>query len=243
MEVFIADSYEAMSRKAADDVLELMRAHKQPLISPATGNSPEGLYRELVNRYHNKEFDISHWHFVGLDEWVGMSGSDEGSCLYNLQQQLFQPLNVTNEQICVFDGKSRDLDKECDRVEKFIHEHGGLNVAIVGLGMNGHIGLNEPGTNASLRSHVVDIHPVTQQVGQKYFKERKHLTKGITLGLATLMEAKHIVLLVNGKHKASIVREALQGDISEQLPASLLRRHRDLLVYLDRDAASEIQES
>jgi 6-phosphogluconolactonase/glucosamine-6-phosphate isomerase/deaminase len=155
---------------------------------------------------------------------------------------LFYPLQIAEDHICVFDGKAKDPDGECERIENFIQHQGGIDVAIVGLGMNGHVGMNEPGTKPSLRSHVVDLDPVTQQVGQKYFKEQKQLIKGITLGLGTLMDAKHVILLVNGKHKAPIVQQVLKGEISEQLPASLLRRHHDLRVYLDKDAATKLQE-
>jgi galactosamine-6-phosphate isomerase len=103
--------------------------------------------------------------------------------------------------------------------------------------MNGHIGMNEPGTSPSLRSHVTALEPITQKVGQKYFKEQQHLTEGITLGLATLMESKHIILLISGSHKAEIVRRLIKKEISKQLPASLLRNHSGLKIYLDKAAA------
>jgi galactosamine-6-phosphate isomerase len=167
-----------------------------------------------------------------------MNGKAEGSCRFHLNNELFNPLEIPAERICFFDGRADNLEMECTEVENFIKTHGGIDVAIVGLGMNGHVGMNEPGTSASLRSHVADIDPVTQKTGQKYFKEQRQLTHGVTLGLATLMEATHIILLVNGGHKAQIVKQVLEGDISETPPASLLRNHAGLKVYLDSEAAA-----
>lgn len=238
MKIIVADTYEAMAKTVADDIIQLMRPAKQPLICTASGDSPAGLYKQLVQKVNTKELDVSDWYFVSLDEWVGMNGKDEGSCRYHLNNELFNTLEVPAERICFFDGRADDLEMECAEVENFIKTHGGIDVAIVGLGMNGHVGMNEPGTSATLRSHVADIDPLTQKTGQKYFKEQREITHGVTLGLATIMEVTHIILLVNGGHKAQIVQQVLEGDISETLPASLLRNHAGLKVYLDSEAAA-----
>ena len=171
-----------------------------------------------------------------------MNGNDEGSCRFHLNNQLFNPLQIAEKQISFFDGRAKDLNEECDRIENFIKEHGGIDLAIVGLGMNGHVGMNEPGTSPSLHSHVAEIDSITQQVGQKYFKEKTALSKGITLGIANLMEARNVFLLVNGKKKAEIVKQVLEGEISEQFPASFLRNHKNFSVYLDDEAASLLQK-
>lgn len=239
MEFSVSDTYEAMSKKVADDIIQLMQPVKQPLICTASGDSPAGLYKELVQRVNAQQADISNWFFVSLDEWAGMNGDDEGSCRFHLNNELFNPLQL-QQRVCFFDGRANDLQSECNKVENFVKAHGGIDVAIVGLGINGHVGMNEPGTSAALRSHVADIDPVTQKTGQKYFKEPQSLTQGITLGLATLMEAKHVILLVSGRHKAEVVKKVLEGEISEALPASLLRNHKDLKVYLDKEAAALI---
>ncbi|MCU7548682.1 glucosamine-6-phosphate deaminase [Chitinophagaceae bacterium LB-8] len=242
MEIFIADTYQEMSSLAAQDLLSLMQERERPVLSPASGDSPTGLYREIVRRFQAREVDVSKWKFVSLDEWAGMNGSDEGSCRYYLNQQLFYPLQLSQDQIFFFDGKAYNLEAECERIERFIKEQDGIDVAVVGVGMNGHVGLNEPGVNPSLRSHIMNLDAVTKQVGQKYFKEQKQLTKGITLGLGNLMEARYIFLLISGAHKADIAQKVLQGPISEQLPASLLRHHPGLRVYMDREAATGLEE-
>lgn len=241
MKIQVANTYEELSQLAADEVLQLMQASRHPLFCPASGDTPAGLYRVMAERAHSEQLDLSRWSYVALDEWVGMNGSDEGSCRYHLDRQLFHPLQVPEERICFFDGRAQDLPGECDRVEDFIQRQGGIEVAVLGLGMNGHIGMNEPGTPAALRSHITDIDPITQQVGQKYFTKQQQLSQGLTLGLQTLMEARHLILMVSGAHKAEIVRRVLEEEISEGLPATLLRRHSGLSVLLDRAAAENIQ--
>lgn len=237
MEVIIAGTYEALSKRAADDVIQMMRSRSHPLLCAASGDTPAGLYKEIVEKVNQHKLNISDWSFIGLDEWVGMNEADEGSCRFNLEEQLFHPLKVAANKISFFDGRASDLNKECEEVEAFIRQKGGMDIAILGLGMNGHIGMNEPGTSVSLRSHVTALDPVTQKIGQKYFKSEQQLNEGITLGIATLMEAQQIILLVSGAHKAEIVKQILEGDISEKLPGSLLRNHPGLKIYLDTTAA------
>lgn len=237
MKIFIGDNYEVMSKKVAGDVLELVRNYGRPLLCVASGDSPAGLYKELVHRVNTEKLDTSDWSFVSLDEWAGMNGSDEGSCRFYLNNQLFDPLAVSKDRLQFFDGKA-DLQEQCNEVENFIQKLGGIDIAIVGLGLNGHVGMNEPGTSASSRSHIANLDPITQKTGQKYFKEKRELTNGVTLGLGTLMEARHIILVVSGKNKAEIVQQILEGKISEELPGSLLRNHANCKVYLDTAAAS-----
>ena len=237
MKILIDDTYEAMSNRIANEVINIMSAAPNPLFCAASGDSPKGLYKELVQQNNASSIDISNWHFLGLDEWIGLDASDEGSCRYMLNKDLFHPLHVKDEMICCFNGKTTDATKECDRIETFIQQQNGIDVAILGLGMNGHIGLNEPGTSLLLRSHVSDIAETTKTIGQKYFSKPQTLTKGITLGLATLMDAKHLFLIVSGEKKASILKQALQHETTETIPATLIRDHPGFVVYADKDAA------
>lgn len=241
MNIIVSNTYQELSSKAADAVIADMQASENPLFCVASGDSPTGLYRELTQRGNNGNLNISNWYFVGLDEWLGMNENDKGSCYNYCVNTLFQPLQVDQNQICFFNGRTENPREECERIESFIEQHQGIDVAIVGLGMNGHIGLNEPGTDPSLRTHVSEIDAVTQEVGQKYFTEQKQLTQGITLGIATLMETRHLILLVSGRKKAAIVHKALQGEITEQVPASLFRNHKNFTVFLDSDAASLLE--
>ncbi len=240
MKIFVSENYEALSKRAVTHLVEYVKSFEHPLICMASGDSPAGLYKVMVEMVQQNQLDVSGWYFVGLDEWAGMNGDDEGSCRFHLNNQFFHPLQIEEDRICFFDGRASDMQHECNMVEEFIKQHGGIDVAIVGLGMNGHIGMNEPGVSMLLRSHIAEIDPLTQQVGQKYFKKQQKLSHGLTLGMATIMQAREIMLVVNGAHKADIVQRVLEGEISEQLPASYLRNHIGLSVYLDKGAAQLI---
>lgn len=240
MEIIIEETYEGMSKRAAEDLLRLLAPIPMPLICVASGASPAGLYRELIHLVKSSGTDTSGWHFVGLDEWRGMNGSDEDSSCDQLNRQLFQPLAIGAQRVCFFDGRTEDPDAECGKTEAFIDKLGGIDVAILGIGVNGHIGMNEPGTPASLRSHLAAIHPSTQQIGQKYFKEPRRLDTGLTLGLANLHEAAHLMVLASGGSKAESIHGMVHAPQSEDLPATLLRDHRSLAVYLDRAAAERL---
>lgn len=238
MEINISNSYREMCSKALAQLIAITGNMQQPLVCPASGSTPEGLYRQMVAAVKQQALDISNWNFVGLDEWLGMNGSDEGSCRQSLDEQFFNAIPVAANKICFFDGRADNPQDECDKVEAFIAQHGVIDVAIVGLGTNGHVAMNEPGTSASSRSHISDIAPETQAVGQKYFSSPKTITRGITLGIATLLQSKHILMLVNGSKKAAIVQKMLREPASEALPATLFLQHPNLHIYLDEEAAA-----
>ena len=241
MKIFIGETYELMCRSALEKIVELTALFKHPLLCTASGDTPAGLYKQLVSDVQQKKIDVSQWLYIGLDEWMGMNGNDEGSCRFHLNNQLLTPLKVKEEQISFFDGKAIEPVKECEKAENYISRNRGIDIAIVGIGMNGHVGMNEPGTQPQLRSHVTEIHHETQKVGQKYFKEKQQLTQGITLGLANILEARNVILLASGSHKAAIIKQVLEGEINDKFPASILRNHPALYIYLDKEAASLLQ--
>ena len=243
MEIIIADSYEDISALATTDLFDWMNERQSPLLCVASGHSPSGIYREIVNRVKNNQLDISGWSFVGLDEWMEMNSGDEGSCGFSLHEELFKPLGVPEHKIRLFNGRAKNQKEEIEQVEQFIRDRGGIDVAILGLGLNGHIGMNEPGTPVNSRAHISELHPMTKEVGQKYFRDKRDLSKGLTLGLANLLGSKHVMLMVNGAHKAAIVKEIMNTEISEQLPASLLRNHSSARIYLDKQAAQLIENT
>jgi len=238
MQVIVCNTYEEMSLRAAEDLIAAMGSRNEPLLCPASGDSPAGLYRNLVAKVNQKDLDVSGWRFLGLDEWVGLNGGDEGSCRWHLDRELFGPLHAREEHLFFFDGREEDLASQCRQAEAFIAFHGGLDATILGLGLNGHVGMNEPGTSVTSRTHISTLDPITAQTGQKYFKEAQTLTNGITLGLGTILDSRNIFLLVSGAKKASIVKTVLEGEISEKVPATMLRRHPGLRIYLDGEAAA-----
>lgn len=243
MHIIIEKDYDSMSAKAADEVMRIVEPLKDPLLCIATGDSPKGFYKKLIEKIKRDNVDISGWYFVGLDEWIGMNENDKGSCRYHLDNDLLNQLNVQENHVCFFDGRGKNLEKEIQKTEDFIKELGVIEVAVVGLGMNGHVGMNEPGIDLLLHSHVAEIAPETQKVGQKYFEKAEVLTQGITLGIANILEARHVILLVNGSKKAAIVQKVLEEEISSKLPASLLRQHPNFTVYLDEEASQFLHQS
>jgi glucosamine-6-phosphate isomerase len=240
MKIIIEDTYEQMSDRAAEMVAGLMQSKERPLLCAASGDTPAGLYKSLVDLIRKKRMDYQSWNFVGLDEWMGMNGQDQGSCRYYLDQQLFKPLGIEDNRIIFFDGRATDPLVECEKVERFIESREGIDVAVLGLGMNGHIGMNEPGTAPDSRSHIASLDPITQEVGQKYFSTEQKLSEGLTLGLGTLLDARSIFLLVSGAHKAEIAAKVLEGPITEELPGTLLKDHPGLKVFMDKAAASQL---
>lgn len=131
MRITVSESYAAQSKQVAGDLISLLREVQAPLLCTASGDSTAGLYAELVRRVQLEGLNVHNWHFLGLDEWTGMNGQDEGSCRFHLDRQLFWPLQITQDKICFFDGRSTNVSAECDRVEVFLHERGGIDVAIV----------------------------------------------------------------------------------------------------------------
>ncbi|HVU58925.1 MAG TPA: glucosamine-6-phosphate deaminase [Puia sp.] len=237
----IGGTPEAMAVQVADRLEQCLLGVKAPLVCPASGSTPAPLYHELARRHASGLLDPGGWWFVGLDEWVGMNGSDEGSCRWWLDKDLFGPLGIGRDRICFFDGRAVDLAGECVATERFIADRGRIDVVILGIGTNGHIAMNEPGVDVRARSRVVELHPTTASVGQKYFTQQTVLEKGITLGLGTIWEARHIFLLATGAHKASILQRALEGPVSADVPASLLRDHPGLEVWVDEAAGEKLK--
>ena len=230
-------NYEELSAATASIIIEVLKRKPESIICIASGDTPLGVCKFLA-KSDSKLF--SKCTFVGLDEWVGMDENDEGSCKYGIYKHLLKPLNIPTERIKYFDAKAADLDLECKKINEFIATRGGLDVMLVGVGMNGHIALNEPNTPFEIYAHVSDLEEITISVGQKYFTKPTILTQGVTLGLKHLREAKYPILIANGVKKASVIKKALTQEITEAFPASIIQEIPHSLVMLDHEAAQEL---
>lgn len=238
MNLRVFPDYHTLSQHAADYIAHTVRQTPDAVLCLASGDTPTETFRQLARMVQAGDLDLSGCRFVGLDEWVGFGPDDEGSCGYYLYRDLFTPARIRPEQITYFNAKAADLLAECRRIDHFLADAGGLDLLLVGIGLNGHIALNEPGTSFTLRSHVSDLAETTVAVGQKYFSQKTPLTLGITLGLQHLTEAKEVILMASGARKAAIVREALYGPVTEQCPASIIQTHPAAHVWLDEAAAA-----
>jgi glucosamine-6-phosphate isomerase len=237
MTLNIFSNYETLSEATANVIIDVLTQKPEALICIASGDTPLGVCK-LLAQSDRKLFEKCT--FVGLDEWVGMDENDEGSCKYGIYQNVLIPLNIPSERIKYFDAKAEDLASECQKINEFIASRGGLDVMLVGVGMNGHIALNEPNTPFDIYAHVSDLEEITKSVGQKYFTKDTILTQGVTLGLAHLQEAKLPILIANGNRKADVINKALNGEITEQFPASIFQKLEHGLVMLDFEVAEKL---
>lgn len=240
MHLTICESPFDLSVKAARLIAELVKNNPTATLCLASGHTPLGAFERLVEMAATVQVDFSRCHFIGLDEWVGIPSSAEGSCRYFLDNYFFKKLNIPEAQLHFFDGMATDLEAECQKMDDIIARLGGLDLMLVGIGINGHIALNEPGTPWSLRSHVRDLDEMTVMVGQKYFSGKTQLTKGITLGLQYLREAKLPLLMASGEAKAPVIRQALEEEVTELFPASIFQTLEQGVVLLDKAAAGRL---
>jgi glucosamine-6-phosphate isomerase len=234
----VFESHEAVSERTAQFVIYLVRQKPNALICVPSGDTPRLAFRRIVEMAQPNDF--KQVTFVALDEWVGISPDNVGSCRYIVENELIKGLDLRSEQIHYFDGLANDLAAECRLTNEIIAAHGGLDLMLVGLGMNGHIGLNEPNTPFDTYAHVSELAEVTVSVGQKYFSGQTALTQGITVGLRHLQEAKTVILIATGAKKANIVERVRTETISEKLPASILNQHENSYFWVDSAAVNFI---
>lgn len=238
MQPQIFPTYDDLSEHTARYIADLLRQKPNALLCLASGDTPIGTFRRLTELALAGDADLTQCTFVGLDEWVGFGPTDEGSCGYSLYRDLFTPLAIRPEQIHYFDAKATDLPAECLRIDAVIAQHGGLDLMLVGIGLNGHLALNEPGTPFGLYAHIVELAETTKAVAQKYFTKPTLLDRGISLGLKHLTDARAVILLASGPRKAAIIRDALTSSVTEQIPATIIQTHPNAHVWVDADAGS-----
>lgn len=236
--VHVFDDHATLSEQAAELIFQLVKQKPNAVICLASGDSPKQTYEILSEKLLNEKVPLDKLTIVGLDEWIGISSENAGSCAWFLHTYLINPLKLESTQIKIFDGLSKDLAAECQAMDTFIKTRGGLDIMVVGIGLNGHIGFNEPGVNPELYSHVIELAPITKTTGQKYFNKETLLTHGITIGLRYVREAPQVLLLASGLKKAPIIKKTLEETINTDIPSTLIRQHANGLVFIDKEAAS-----
>lgn len=238
MELIVADDYDDLSRRAADIILAQLLEKPSSLLVFPTGNTPRGLFRELIARGRAKRIDVSQVRFVVLDEYAGLEQGDRRSLTTWLKRELLVPLGIGDDRLLQFDpvGHAR---QECDRMEAAIAAWGGLDLALVGLGPNGHLGMNEPGTPFGEPCAHVELTPETIRSNAVYWGSETDVPRtGFTLGLGTLSKAQKFVLLVSGARKADILARVLASPATPELPATVIHRHSTATVIADSAALS-----
>jgi glucosamine-6-phosphate isomerase len=242
MTLLVYSGEHELANAVATEIINIIKEKPTAVICFASGNSPKLSCEHFVNMALSGDVDTSQFFFIGLDEWVGVPPAMRGSCHYDFQERIFNPLNIPSSQYHLFDALATDLQVECDTMDKVIADKGGIDLMIVGIGMNGHIGFNEPGTKFELRSHVVQLDPITKSVGQKYFDQQMQLEKGITLGFEHLLQSKRVLLLANGASKAEVIKQAIEGPVNIDFPASVMQLHSNGTIMVDAAGASLLSE-
>jgi glucosamine-6-phosphate deaminase len=230
------ETYEELSRKAASIIAAQVVLKPNSVLGLATGSTPLGTYDFLVKAYENKDLDFSEVTSVNLDEYVGLSGDNDQSYRYFMDTNLFSKINIKKENTFVPDGCAEDIKKECSEYDKLIENLGGIDIQLLGIGLDGHIGFNEPDEFFTKETHIVDLDPSTIEANARFFASKDEVPKtAITMGMGSIMNAKKILLIANGKSKEGIVKEAFFGPITPKVPASILQLHPDVTVIFSKN--------
>jgi glucosamine-6-phosphate deaminase len=241
LEILKVKDYEEMSKKACSVILERMNALENPVLGMATGSTPEGLYRQLIESYRQGKVSFKQVSTFNLDEYVGIDRENPNSYHFYMKDKLFGHIDLIPENAHVPNGNAADLEMECWDYENQIRNAGQIDIQVLGLGLNGHIGFNEPGTPFSSRTHVINLAESTRKANARFFASMNEVpTQAITMGIDTIMESKQILLLVSGKKKADPLARLLNGEVSEDFPASILHRHPNVVIIADEAACHDV---
>ena len=241
MKIYCAKDYYGMSRKAANILSAQVILKPDSVLGLATGSSPIGIYQQLIAWYRKGDLDFRAVKTVNLDEYVGLSPDHPQSYRYFMQSNFFDHINIPPENTNVPNGLAQDADAECRRYNQVIHSLGGIDIQLLGMGHNGHIGFNEPGQAFELETHVVDLTANTIDANARFFSSRDQVPRqALTMGIKTIMQAQRILMVVSGEDKADIVKQAFTGPVVPQVPASILQMHPNVVLVGDEAALSKL---
>ena len=241
MKIYKAKDYKDMSRKAANIISAQVIMKPNCVLGLATGSTPIGTYDQLVEWYNKGDLDFSEVTTVNLDEYKGLPRTNDQSYYYFMHQHLFDRVNIDPERTNVPNGMEPDAEKECGRYEELIRSLGGVDLQLLGLGHNGHIGFNEPGEAFEKETHCVDLTESTIEANKRFFASADDVPKqAYTMGIKTIMQAKKILIVVNGENKADIVERAFFGPVTPEVPASIIQLHNDVTLVGDEAALAKI---
>ena len=242
MKIIRTKDYRDMSRKAANIISAQMILKDDSVLGLATGSTPIGTYDQLVDWYKKGDLDFSKITTVNLDEYKGLPKENDQSYWYFMNKNLFSRVNIRPDYHFLPDGMNLDSANECERYEKLIDSLGGIDLQLLGLGRNGHIGFNEPCDSFPQDVHVVDLTESTIEANKRFFASADDVPKqAYTMGLGTILRAKMILLVVSGKDKAAALNAVVNGPITPQVPGSVLRLHPNVIIVADEDALSEMK--
>lgn len=229
----IYESESAFHEALGERILAALKS--DGLLTLPSGDTPQAAYAYVVEKFHKQPFSIEAT-IVGLDEWIGMDKTTIGGCQYAMHNDLFDHLPIPDGQLIEFNALAEDLQAECEKMDAFLKDKT-FSLVVLGIGMNGHLGLNEPGVAFDLRSHIVSLDEKTKQVAQKYFTNPTKLEQGITLGIAQFLEAETLLLIANHERKKAIIERICKEEVSPMLPASVAKKHKNAILMMDAECA------
>lgn len=233
--------YDSMSEYACRYYVDFIDSHEQCVLGLATGSTPELLYKKLADSYERGLVSFENVESFNLDEYCGIDPSNPQSYLSFMKKNLFDKVNIPKDAWHLPTGNDADPAAACASYDQAILDAGGIDVQLLGLGNNGHIGFNEPAKSFPVSTHIVDLDDMTIEANSRFFDSVDDVPKqAITMGIGTIMNAQSVVVMASGKGKADIVKRAFTGEVLPEVPASVLQLHRDVLVLLDKEAATEL---
>ncbi|MBD1380291.1 glucosamine-6-phosphate deaminase [Metabacillus arenae] len=242
MNILQTKGYDELSQKAAEFIISKVRQNPEIKLGLATGGTPQGLYDKLIHDHKQNFTSYQKVTTFNLDEYVGLEKDHPNSYHFFMKKTLFDHIDIEPSNTYIPNGEVEDLDAECLRYEKNIEELGGIDLQILGIGSNGHIGFNEPGTSFQSMTHIVELTQSTREANARFFNKPEDVpTQAITMGIKSIMNAKEIVLLVSGESKKEAIKQLLSEKVTEQFPASILNTHPNVTVIVDEEALPKLE--
>ena len=243
MKILVFEKEEHLDAYVGEYICHFIRNHSQPVIGFATGSTPLGVYRYFIDNYQAQKVSFRQVKAFNLDEYVGLTPSHPRSFASAMKNELFSHIDILPENINALDGSKEDMIQECQRYESLIDANP-IDIQILGIGMDGHIAYNEPGSPLDGACHVVDLHQESIESSLDYgFDHIEDVpTQGVTQGIGTIMKAKQLIMMAKGEKKADLVKRMIYGEVTSDFPSSIIQRHPNVIVCLDRSAASQLKE-
>lgn len=239
MLVIVKDDYEGISKEAAQKVAELVRKKPDCVLGLATGSTPLGLYKELIRMHKEESLDFSKVTTFNLDEYIGLPPEHEQSYHHFMWENFFKHINIDRRNVFIPDGMAPDIEAYCEWYESEIKKVGGIDLQVLGIGANGHIAFNEPGSSLGSRTRIKTLSEKTRRDNARFFKNIDEVPKyAITMGIGTIMDSRALLLLASGKSKAQAIKMTVEGPITAIVPATIVQMHQRATIIVDKEATS-----
>lgn len=241
MRILVCENYDEMSKKAAQMIAGQVNLKPNSVLGLATGSTPIGMYKELIKMYNDNLLDFSEVLTFNLDEYYQLPKENNQSYDYFMKENLFNFINIKPENRHIPNGMTKNIEEECKSYERSIEESGGIDIQVLGIGHNAHIGFNEPANKFEAGTHLVNLKESTIEANARFFENIDDVPKqAVTMGIGSILKSKKIILMASGEGKAEAIYKTVYGDVTPEVPASILQFHRDVVLILDKAAASKL---